>query len=159
LDALHTILFYVFAGLTLFALAGVALLVDPGRRGAAVALFGTGTGGMLVALSAGFAGLVTMLSYLAAAALLARAWGVEPYRSQRDLAQQAAGPVMAMLLAALIYVVLRADFTVGAYPGGGFGSAALGLLLFGRDALAVDAAGLVLLCALAGAAAFRISRR
>jgi NADH:ubiquinone oxidoreductase subunit 6 (subunit J) len=69
------------------------------------------------------------------------------------LTTQLGGIAAALLLAVLVYAILRSSFNSGSYPGGEVGTAALGRLLFGHDALAVEAAGAMLLAAMAGAAA------
>ena len=71
MDSLHAIGFYVSSGVLLIGGLGVALLPGREARGAALAIVGIGLGGLYVSLSAGFAGLVALICYLACAALIA----------------------------------------------------------------------------------------
>jgi hypothetical protein len=64
--------------------------------------------------------------------------------------RQLAAVGAAILLAALAYAAFRGDFAHVTFNGGFFGSAAVGRLLFARDALAAEAVGALVLAALAG---------
>src|SRR6266571_5005179 len=99
-------------------------------------------GGGLVVVFAGGRGLRALL--------LAR----PDYRTVRGGAaqvwRQLAAVGVAILLAALAYAAFRGDFAHVTFNGGFFGSAAVGRLLFARDALAVEAVGALVLAALVG---------
>ena len=58
MDSLHTIGFYVSAGLSVAGALLVALLPGRGPRGAALGLTGVGLAGIYLFLSAGFAAIV-----------------------------------------------------------------------------------------------------
>ena len=64
--------------------------------------------------------------------------------------RQLAAVGAAILLAALAYAAFRGDFARVTFNGGFFGSAAVGRLLFARDALAVEAVGALALATLVG---------
>jgi NADH:ubiquinone oxidoreductase subunit 6 (subunit J) len=154
LDALHSILFYVFAAIAWGGGLAGALLRPRSWRGIALAVLAVGVAGLLADLSASFAAGVAAVSLLACAVLC----GSPLPRARVDaqatrLTTQLGGIAAALLLAVLVYAILRSSFNSGSYPGGEVGTAALGRLLFGHDALAVEAAGAMLLAAMAGAAA------
>lgn len=117
-------------------------------------LLAAGTAGALASLGAGFAALVALIALGAAAPLLAespvssrgltaRSAGVPAVRPRRLAAQL--GAVGAGLILVLFgFAALRGDFLRTGYSGGWLGTAAMGRLLFGQDALAADAvAGLL----------------
>lgn len=161
MDALHSILFYVFAAIAMGGGLAAALVRQRWWRGISLGVLAAGMAGLLADLSAVFAAGVAGVSLLACAGLC----GSPLPRSRTDshasrLTSQLGGLAAGILLAVLAYAVLRASFHAGSYPGGELGSAALGRLLFGRDALAVEAAGAMLLAAIAGAgAAWRLRGR
>jgi NADH:ubiquinone oxidoreductase subunit 6 (subunit J) len=162
-DVLLTIAFYACAGLALAGALGAALLpsLSPWRAPGLFAL-AVGTAGMLASLSAGFAAVVALVCLLAAGLLLTgRQAGAAPAlgvaREARWIGQLAAAAGVG-LFAVLAYAALRGDYVHGAYPGGGFGAAALGRLFFSRDALALEAVAFLLLIALGAAAAVRQRR-
>lgn len=160
MDTLHSILFYVFSAAALAGAGLTVLFSSAERRALGLALLGLGLAGLYADLSAGFVGLVALVCYLAMAAVIGgpalRGVLEEPSRS---FAQHLAGPSMAIVFIATAYAVFRADFENGAYPGGSFGSAALGRVLFGRDAPAAVAAAALVLCAVAAASALRRGAR
>jgi NADH:ubiquinone oxidoreductase subunit 6 (subunit J) len=157
-DVLLTIAFYVCAGLALAGALGSALLASASSlRMLALLGVAVGTAGVLAALSAGFAALVTLVCLGTCAVLLglrpAGASGaMGPIRDASWLAQLGAVAAAALFLT-LAYVALRGDFVRGSYPGGWFGASFLGRLLFARDAIALQAVGLALLVGLTGVAA------
>ncbi len=151
MDSLHAIGFYVSSGVLLIGGLGVALLPGREARGAALAIVGIGLGGLYVFLSAGFAGLVALICYLACAALIAG----PRYRSVEVIAgplwRQIGAIGAAALLAVLIYSAFRGDFVSAKFFGGPFGASAIGRLLFAHDALATEAVAALVLVSLVGA--------
>jgi hypothetical protein len=151
LDVLLTIVFSVCAVLAVAgALAAAVLPAGPPRL---VGLLGVavGTAGVLATLSAGFVALVALVS-LGASALLLGAGAADAGTATRpwqELTGRLGAVAAVLLLAVLVFVAVRGSFAVGAYPGGSFGAGTLGRLLFGRDALAVEAVGVALALALA----------
>src|SRR6266852_2274616 len=95
-------------------------------------------GGALVVVFAGGALLLARPDYRTVMGGAAHVW--------RQLAAVGA----AILLAALAYAAFRGDFAHVTFNGGFFGSAAVGRLLFARDALVAEAVGALVLAALAG---------
>jgi NADH:ubiquinone oxidoreductase subunit 6 (subunit J) len=155
-DVLLTIAFYVCAGLALAGALGSALLpgASPWRLLALLAV-AAGTAGVLAALSAGFAALVTLVCLGTVAVLLsgprAVAAAAGAVKEHRWLAQVGA-LAAAALFVTLAYAAVRGDFVRGSYPGGWFGAAFLGRLLFTRDAVALQAVAFALLIGLTGVA-------
>ena len=151
MDSLHAIGFYVSSGVLLIGGLGVALLPGREARGAALAIVGIGLGGLYVSLSAGFAGLVALICYLACAALIAG----PRYRSVEVIAgplwRQIGAIGAAALLAVLAYSALRGDCVSAKFFGGPFGASAIGRLLFAHDALATEAVAALVLVSLVGA--------
>ena len=147
MDTLHSVLFYAFAAV---AVAGglAAALLGARSRALDLGLVAIGVAGLLGDLDAGFAAVLTLLALGASAILLLQLRapaGEEPNGFDRQLGAALAG----LAFLALAYVAFR-----GSYFGGGggqagfFNSAALGRLLFGRDALAVEALVAAILVAL-----------
>lgn len=156
MDVLLTIAFYVCAGLALAgALTSALLSGDSAWRPLALLAVAVGTAGVLASLSAGFAALVALICLVTAAALLsgprATAAALEAVREHRRLAQVGA-LAAAALFVTLAYAAVRGDFVRGSYPGGWFGAAFIGRLLFTRDAVATQALAFALLIGLSGAA-------
>ena len=151
MDSLHTIGFYVSAGLSVAGALLVALLPGRGARGAALGLTGVGLAGIYLFLSAGFAAAVALLCYAGCAWLLAG----PAYRGLEHVVRPAwrqLGAVAAAgLLAALVYSAFRGDLVHTTFYGGWFNSVAVGKLLFAHDALAIEAVGALIVVALAGA--------
>ncbi|HSS40457.1 MAG TPA: hypothetical protein VLT58_16945 [Polyangia bacterium] len=153
MDSLHAIGFYVSSGVSLAGGLGVALLPRRDQRGAALGVAGIGLAGIYLSLSAGFVALVALLCYAGCSALLAG----PQYRSVEGVV----GPVWrqlgaigaAALFALVAYVAFHGDFVQATFFGGSFGVAAVGRLLFERDALATEAVAALVLVALAGATA------
>jgi hypothetical protein len=128
-DVLLTIAFYVCAGLALAGALSSALLSGASSW--------------------------RPLALLAVAVLLsgprAAAAAVGAVKEHRRLAQVGA-LAAAALFVTLAYAAVRGDFVRGAYPGGWFGAAFVGRLLFTRDAMAMQAVAFALLIGLTGAA-------
>ena len=150
MDSPHAIGFYASSAL---ALGGGLVVVFAGGRGmrsVALLISGVGVAGIYASLSAGFAALVVLASFAGSALLLAR----PDYRTAMGGAahvwRQLAAIGAAILLAALAYAAFRGDFAHVTFNGGYFGSAAVGRLLFARDALATEAVGALVLAALVG---------
>jgi NADH:ubiquinone oxidoreductase subunit 6 (subunit J) len=152
LDVLTSVLFYALAALALIGALGVALLQSGSARALAFLLLALGAAGMYAVLAAGFAAVVTLAVLLASGLLLAplpAVGAVPPARGR--LWHQVGGLACAALLAVLAYAAYRGSLFHGNYAAGDFGlfnAAAMGRLLFGRDALATEAAGALLLLAL-----------
>jgi NADH:ubiquinone oxidoreductase subunit 6 (subunit J) len=153
MDSLHTIGFYVSAGLSVTGALLVALLPGRGARGAALGLTGVGMAGIYLFLSAGFAAVAALVCYAGCAWLVA----APTYRgleyAVRPVWRQVAALSAAGLLAALAYSAFRGDFVHTTFYGGWFNSAAVGRLLFAHDALATEAVGVLVAVALVGATA------
>jgi hypothetical protein len=155
-DVLLTIAFYVCAGLALAGALSSALLSGASSwRPLALLALAAGTAGVLASLSAGFAALVSLICLVTVAVLLsgprAAAAALGAVKDHRRLAQVGA-LAAAALFVTLAYAAVRGDFVRGAYPGGWFGAAFVGRLLFTRDAMAMQAVAFALLIGLTGAA-------
>ena len=148
MDSLHAIGFYASTAVALVGAVLVAIL--PGRETRALALFITGIGvaGIDVFLSAGFTAAIVLLSFAGCAALISR----HDYRSfdftTGAVWRQLGAVGAALLLIALGYAAYRGNFAHITFNGGTLGTAAVGRLLFARDALAADAVGVLVLIAL-----------
>lgn len=153
MDSLHTIGFYVSAAISVAGALLVALLPARGARGAALGLTGVGLAGIYLFLAAGFAAVVALVCYAGCAWLVAG----PHYRGLeyviRPVWRQVAAIAAAGLLAALAYSAFSGDFVHATFYGGWFNSAVVGRLLFAHDALAVEAAGALIVIALVGATA------
>lgn len=160
MDSLHAIGFYVSAAISLGGGLLVAFLPTRPLRGLAVAISGLGIVGLYASLSADFAGLVALVCYAGCALLIAaphyRVMDTPVGALWRQVGAIAAGG----LFAVLAYAALRGDFVHAAFKGGEFGTAAIGQVLFSRDALATEAVGALVLVALVGATAvWRVRER
>src|SRR5450759_5187102 len=136
MDSLHAIGFYVSAAVSLGGGLLVAFLPGRGWRGLAVGISGLGVVGLYASLSAGFAGAVALVCYAGCALLLAspqyRVMDTVVAGAWRQVGAVAAGG----LFAVLAYAAWRGDFAhASPFNFGAFGSAAVGRLLFARDAL------------------------
>jgi|SRR5581483_11523747 len=149
MDSLHSVGFYASAAVAVVAALLVAVLPGRGTRALALFVAGVGIGGIDLALSAGFAAGVVVLTFAGCAALIAR----HDYRSfdftttfgWRQLGAVAAGA----LLLGLAYAAYRGSFSHVTFNGGALGTAAVGRLLFAHDAVATDAVAVLCLIALA----------
>jgi NADH:ubiquinone oxidoreductase subunit 6 (subunit J) len=163
MDSLHAIGFYMSAGLSVAGGLAVAFLQGRGRRAVALAVGGVGVAGIYTSLSAGFAGVVALVSFAGCAALLAGpSYRVlEPAVSGRW--RQIGGLAAAALFAALAWSAFRGNYgglwtgyaplLPDPFAGDGFGATQVGRLLFTHDALSADAIGVLVLVALVGATA------
>ena len=148
MDSLHTAGFYASSGLALAG--GVLAAVLPGRglRSLALGVAGIGAAGVEASLAAGFAALVTVVSFGGSAALLAR----PDYRAfdwpGGTLWRQLGALGAVLVLALLGYSAYRGAFAHVAFNGGGFGAAAVGRLLFAREAVATEAVAAIVLVSL-----------
>lgn len=161
MDTFPTILFSACA---VIAIAGAlaSALAPAAWRGPALLALAVGTAGALAALSAGFAALVALVALGGSALLLTGRpatvggpTGEAPSaargrRRGRAGAAQAGALGAALLFATVTYAVWRIGFSTSAYPGGAFGAAAVGRLLFGHDALAAVAVAAMLMIGLGG---------
>jgi NADH:ubiquinone oxidoreductase subunit 6 (subunit J) len=151
MDSLHTIGFYVSAGLSVTGGLLVALLPGRGARGVALGLTGVGLAGIYVFLSAGFAAVVALVCYAGCSWLLAGPGYRAIELAITPRCSQLAGLGAAGLLVLLAYAAFKGDFVHATFFGGWFGSAAVGRLLFAHDALATEAVGALIVAALVGA--------
>lgn len=156
MDLVLTIVFSLSAILAVAGALATALLPAGPRGLVGLLAVAVGTAGVLVSLSAGFAAVVALVSLGAAALVLGReqAAAAGAAVDQRTLPAQIGAVAAGLLVLILVYVALRSTFAAAPFNGDGFGIAALGRALFGRDAMAMEAVGAMLLVALAfGAAA------
>ena len=151
MDSLHAIGFYVSAAISVAGGLAVAFLPGRGSRGAALGAAGLGIAGLYLSLSAGFAGLVALVSYAGCALLLAAPHYRVIETAVGAVWRQVAAVAAAGLFAVLSYAAWRGDFFHALYVSGDIGSASIGRLLFAHDALATEAVGALVLAALAGA--------
>jgi len=160
MDSLHSIGFYASSAVAVVGALLVAVLPGRGTRALALFVVGIGIGGIDLALSAGFAAGVVVLTFAGCAALVAR----HDYRSfdfttgfaWRQLGAVAAGA----LVFGLAYAAYRGNFSHVTFNGGALGTAAVGRLLFAHDAVATDAVGVIVLIAVASlTVAWRLRER
>ena len=151
MDTLHATGFYASAGLSVLGGLAVAFLDNRARRAAALAVAGVGVSGIYLSLSAGFASVVALVTFAAAAALLARPDYKAVLQNDHQRWRQAGGVACALLFAGLAYAAFKGSFAHGLFYGGAFDSAALGRLLLGHDALATEAVAAIAAAALVGA--------
>ena len=148
MDSPHAIGFYVSSALSIGGGLAVAFLGNRARRALALLVTGIGVAGVDASLSAGFAAIVVLLSFAGSAVLLAR----PDYRAVEwavGSAWRQVGAISAALLfVALAYAAYRGAFASVRFNGGAFGAAAVGTLLFARDALATEAVGALVLATL-----------
>jgi hypothetical protein len=145
LDTLHSVLFYAFAAATVSG-GLVSSLLGGRARALGVAAVAVGLAGLEVDLDAGFAAFVTLVAVGASALLLLglrSATQAEP----AGITQQVGGVLSGAVLLVLLYVAYRGRYFAGATLTGQFNAAALGRLLVGRDALALEAIASALLVA------------
>ena len=158
MDSLHTIGFYVSAGLSVAGGLSVAFLPDRTRRGLGLAVVGIGLAGIYASLSAAFAGAVALVCYGGCAALVAAPGYRVIEQTVSGRWRQLASVAAAALLVLMAYSAFRGHFAHAIFYGGEIGSASVGRLLFAHDALATDAVGAIALAALVGATAAWRSR-
>lgn len=153
MDSLHAIGFYVSATVSVCGALVVALLPSRGVRGAALALTGLGIAGLELSLSAGFAGLVTLVAFVGAGLLVSGARYRALELPETAVWRQVGAVGAAGLFALLAYAAFRGDFVHATFYGGQIGTAAAGRFLLDHDALATEALAALVVVALAGAAA------
>jgi NADH:ubiquinone oxidoreductase subunit 6 (subunit J) len=154
------LLFYALGALALAGGLATALLTGE-RRLAGMAALGLGLAGLYLDLSAGFAAVVALVCYAVIAALLLRIARTSPsVEGTRGPAAQAAGPLAGIVFLVLAYSAYKGSFVSGYQALGQVNAAGLGRLLFGRDALAVEAvvASLVVAAVAIGLAARTVRR-
>ena len=155
MDTLHSVLFYALATVTVGGALATALA--PARlRALSMALVAIGLASLYTILSAGFAGVIALLAYLGVAVLVHGHWRWEAATpavvdEPRGILQQLAGPLAGIAFLVLAYLAWRTGFHSGYRFNGEFNATALGRLLVNRDALAMEALGLALFAAAAGA--------
>ena len=140
MDTLRSALFYFFAAVMIAGALLAALAPSRRLRAVGVGLTGVGLAALCADLSAGFTGLICLISYMTMASLLAGRATINGAREAVAGRVQHLGALAAALLfVALAYAAFRGAFHSAGYPGGEFGAAAVGRLLLGREALAVEA--------------------
>ncbi|MDQ6918216.1 MAG: hypothetical protein M3Z98_02535 [Candidatus Dormibacteraeota bacterium] len=150
MDTLHSVLFYAFAAVTVGG-GLVTCLLDGRARALGVGAVAVGLAGLYADLDAGFAAVVTLIALGASALLLlslrpaTRAAALE--EDSGGIAQQLGGLLAGAILLVLLYVAFRGRYFAGATYTGLFNVAAIGRLLAGRDALALEAIAAALLVA------------
>lgn len=154
MDALHSVLFYVLAAVALAGALTAALLPLREWRALGVLAAGAGLGGLLAVLSAGFAAVVTLVAFAACSVALAGRRYRVVWAEAAGRWEQAGALASGLLLLMLLYAAWRADYFHGAYPGGSFGTAAVGRLLLAHDGLAGDALALLAMVAVVSAGLF-----
>ena len=154
LDTLHSVLFYAFAAVTVVG-GLVTSLVGGRARAFGIGALAVGLAGLYADLDAGLAAIVTLVAVGASALLLLglRPAGVE---EQAGIAQQVGAALAGVVFLALLYVAFQGRYFAGSSLIGQFNTAAIGRLLVGRDALALEAIAAALL--VAGAAGGLIAR-
>ncbi|HVH62711.1 MAG TPA: hypothetical protein VNA65_03825 [Candidatus Dormibacteraeota bacterium] len=153
MDSLHAVGFYASAGVSLLGGLGVALLQRRDSRGAALAATAIGVAGIYLSLSAGFAALIALICLLACAFVIAGPAHRSLAPAMSPLWRQLGAISAALLFALLAFSAFKGDFVKATFYGGAFDTAALGRLLFGHDAVAVVAVGVLALVAIAGSSA------
>lgn len=173
MDLPLTIVFWICAAMAVVGALTSALVATSAPRLVGLVGVAAGTAGALAVLSAGFVGLVALVCLGASALLLAlpapsatgrggrpqpaapaaaRRQGRWPSALGLDPSAWVGGGAAALLLLAVGFVALRGGFAAGDGAPGAFGAATVGRLLFGRDAVALEAVGALLMVALAVAA-------
>ena len=160
MDVVLTIVFFLCAILAVAGAVGAAIGPTAQWRLLGLLALAVGTTGVLASLSAGFAALVALVCLGASAMLLGTtdAAAAAPGRTQAGMSAQVGAVAAALLLAVLLVVAFGSSFARGGHAGSAFDAAALGRLLFGRDAIALEAVAATLTAALAVGALAR-SRR
>ena len=146
MDTLHSVLFYAFAAV-LVAGGLVTALLAGRTRAVGVAVVAVGLAGLYADLNAGFAAVVALLALGASAVILLRLQWVAGARV--GIGQQLGAVSAGAAFLVLAYVSFRFSYFPGSTFTGVFNAAALGRLLFGRDALATEAIAAALLVAAA----------
>jgi hypothetical protein len=153
LDTLHSVLFYAFAAVTVGG-GLVASLLGGRARALGIGVVAVGLAGLYVDLDAGYAAIVTLVAVGASALLLL---GLRPAAAEKPgIAQQLGAALAGVVFLVLLYIAFEGRYFTGATFTGQFNTAALGRLLVGRDALALESIAAALL--VAGAAGGFIAR-
>lgn len=156
MDVLTSVLFYALATLALIGGVGVALLPTGSPRALSFLVLAAGAAGMYAVLDAGFVAALALLVLVACGLLLAPLPAGEAGEPRGGPWQQVGALAAAGLFALLAYAAYRGGLFKGTYSASDFGlfnAAAMGRLLLGRDALATEAAGALLLLGLVAGAA------
>lgn len=139
MDSAHAIVFFASSAVALAGAVAVAILPGRDLRSLALLIAGVGVAGVDASLSGGFAAIVVLVSFAGSAALLAR----PDYRAFEwaagGLWRQLGAIAAALMLVLLGYAAYRGTFAHVTFNGGDLGTAAVGRLLFARDALATEA--------------------
>lgn len=158
MDLVLTIIFFICAILAVAGAVGAALAPAASWRLLGLLALALGSAGVLASFSAGYAALIALVCLVASAVLLGGAGGV-PVRlgdvRAAALPAQVGAAAAAALLAVLLVTAVGGTFVVAGQAGPGFDPGSLGRAFFGRDALALEAAGAMLTAALAVGAAAR----
>lgn len=151
MDVLTSVLFYALAALALIGGLGVAVLPTGSARALSFLLLAAGAAGMYAALAAGFVAVLALVVLVGCGLLLAPWPAPAAAEPRAGLGHQLAALAAAGLFALLAYAAYRGGLFKGTYTAGDFGffnAAAMGQLLLGRDALATDAVGALLMLGL-----------
>lgn len=139
MDSPHAIVFFASSAVALAGAVAVAILPGRDLRSLALLIVGVGVAGVDASLSGGFAAIVVLISFAGSAALLVR----PDYRAFEWAAggawRQLGAIGAALMLVLLGYAAYRGAFAHVKFNGGDLGTAAVGRLLFARDALATEA--------------------
>ena len=146
MDTLHSVLFYAFAAVTVGG--GLVTSLLGGRaRALGVAAVAIGLAGLYADLDAGYVAIVTLVAVGASALLLLGLRSAAGLQEPAGIAQQVGAVLAGAMFLVLLYVAFKARYFAGATFTGQFNAAALGRLLVGRDALALEAIAAALLVA------------
>ena len=151
MDVLTSVLFYALAALALIGGLGVAVLPTGSARALSFLLLAAGVAGMCAVLAAGFVAVLALVVLVACGLLLAPWPAPGATEPRAGSGHQVAALAAAGLFALLAYAAYRGGLFKGSYSASDFGffnAAAMGQLLLGRDALATEAAGALLLLGL-----------
>ena len=151
MDVLTSVLFYALAALALIGALGVAVLPTGPPRALSFLLVAAGAAGMYAVLAAGFVAVLALVVLVACGLLLATLPAPVVAEPRAGTGHQLAALATAGLFALLAYAAYRGGLFKGTYLAGDFGffnAAAMGQLLMGRDALATEALGALLLLGL-----------
>ena len=146
MDTLHSVLFYAFAAVTVGG-GLVACLFGGRARALGIGAVAVGLAGLYADLDAGFAAVVTLVAVGASALLLL---GLKPAVASDEpagTAQQVGAALAGAVILVLLYVAFQGRYHASAGLIGPFNAAAIGRLLAGRDALALEAVAAALLVA------------
>ena len=144
MDSPHAIGFFASSAVALAGAIVVALIDGRELRSLALLVAGVGVAGVEASLSAGFAAVVTLVSFAGSALVLARPdYRAYAWPSRGGLWRQLGAIGAAVMLVLLGYASYRGSFAHVKFNGGDLGTAAVGRLLFAREALATEAVGTI----------------